>query len=376
MAALFDDFRLADATRTAWIFGAGASAPTPYNVPTQAAVLKHFVTMARPGPEVVQNKFDELRERVKAHCKQVLPGLAPDDPAVSLEEVFSAFELAARDPRSTREEVDQAQDAFDDLLQALRLSTYVFGRGDALKWRPHTRNGIASPYAELVEKLVPAGAAGPVPHTFITFNYDVNLDRCLINLRGSAANFDVDYGFALANSRCEGAPRFDPPDPMRSVLLLRTHGALNWIRCRACRSVFSTLARQQEIPESLKCYACGKQRMDYVLVHPSYYRSYDDAILQLVWGRTYEELVRADRWVFIGYSLPPADVHFRELLRDALRVRRNGGLDTKVVLVGRGPEGSDGFNAGVRAYEAIFDTGLSVWRATPAGFSDFPSRVA
>src|SRR5207249_4662370 len=138
-----------------------------------------------------------------------------------------------------------------------------------------------------------------------------NLDRCALNLRESADR-DVDYGIPLANARCAGAPDFGTPRGERSLLLLRTHGALNWIRCRACHSVFSTLSRQQEIPEQFLCYACGEPRMGYILVHPSYSRRYDDPILQLVWGRMHEELIRADRWVFIGYSLPPADFHFRE----------------------------------------------------------------
>jgi hypothetical protein len=201
MARPIDSFRLAEDERIAWIFGAGASAPEPYGVPTQARVLQHFLTMGRPGGPTVQAKFDALRERVKAHGKRVLPGRELVDEDVTLEELFCSFELTIQDPRSTNAEVESARKAFDDLIQALRLSTYVFGRGDSNKWKPHARGGATSPYAELIEKLLPAGAVGPVAHTFITFNYDVNLDRCLINLRGSAANFDLDYGFALANSR-------------------------------------------------------------------------------------------------------------------------------------------------------------------------------
>lgn len=375
MPGPINNLRLADAERTAWIFGAGASAPAPYEVPTQARVLHHLMTMTRPGGATVQAKFDALRERVKTHAKVVLPGRELVDDDVTLEELFCSFELTMRDARSTNDEVAGARQAFDDFIQALRLSTYVFGRGDSNKWKPHERSGVASPYAELIEKLIPAGAFGPIDHTFITFNYDVNLDRCLINLRGSAADFDLDYGFALANSRCEDAPKFDLPRADRSVLLLRTHGALNWIRCRACRAVFTTVAKQGEIPEDLTCFACGKRRMDYVLVHPSYYRSYDDPILQLVWGRTYEELVRADRWVFIGYSLPPADVHFRELLRDAVRARRNDGKEVDVVLVTRGPTTDAAFAASQRTYEGLFHGQLSVWQATAGGFGDFVRSI-
>jgi hypothetical protein len=112
--------------------------------------------------------------------------------------------------------------------------------------------------------------------------------------------------------------------------------------------------------------------MDYVLVHPSYYRRYDNPVLQLVWGRRYEELTKAARWVFIGYSLPPVDVHFRELLRDSLRVRKAEGLETEIVLVGRA-----GANHAklVGTYEALFEADLAVWNATPEGFSEFVRRL-
>ena len=282
---MFDRLSLAAANRTVWLFGAGASACAPYEVPTQAGLLKRFASMSRPGPSSVQQGFETLRARVRDHCRRVLPGLPMEHEDVTLEEVFSAYELARDDPRSAADEVLQAADAFDDLLQALRITTYVFGRGDSKKWMPHARDDTPSPYAELVEKLLPVLPLGPVRHALITFNYDVNLDRCLINLRGKA-DYDVDYGVTLANARCPNAPPFEPPRSDRSVLLLRIHGALNWVRCRACRALFTTVVRQQEIPEELQCYACGKRRMDYVIVHPSYFRRYDDPVLQLVWGRS------------------------------------------------------------------------------------------
>lgn len=362
-----DELKISDAKRTVWIFGAGAS--VPYKVPAQAQVLARFAKAPRPGPAAAKVSLDNLRKRVQTHCNRVLPGLPMDDPAVTLEEIFSAYELALADPRSTRDEVTNAQKALDDLLQALRIATQVFGRGDANKYKPHARSGTKSPYAELIEKLFPAGATGNVAHTFVTFNYDVILDRCLINLKGSSADFDVDYGLAMANARCAKAPGFDAPRADRSILLLRTHGGLNWIRCRACRSIFTTVSQHKDIPEDLSCYACGKARMDYILVHPSYLRSYDDPALQFVWGRTYEELRKAERWVLVGYSLPPADVHFRELLRDSLRDRNK--KSTEVVLVTRGPSTEQSFQNAVSTYKHIFESKLRVWNATTNGFSDF-----
>jgi hypothetical protein len=295
------------------------------------------------------------------------------DKRLSLDEVFSAYELRRTELRSTTTESSAAATAFDNLIEALRHAMQVFGRGDAKKWKPHERGGKPSPYAELLERLLPKGTSSVPSHALVTFNYDVCLDRCLINLRDSPADYDLDYGIQFSNARCLKAPPFETPRPERSILALRTHGSLNWRRCRACHSVFTTLSKQTAIPDDFKCYACGRQRMDYVLVHPSFNRRYDDPLLQIVWGRMFEEFVKSDRWVLIGYSLPSADFHFRELLRDSLTARDSKGMATEVVLVGRK---DDAFTRLVESYRWLFENHLKVWRPTTGGFADFVKTLS
>ena len=370
-----DRLELSQAQKTAWIFGAGASRSDPYAVPVQSELLQHFATMTRPGTKGLQAKLQELRERVRGHCQRIQPGLAFDSTNLSLEEVFSAYELVLANPASSQERLN-AEGAVRDLGDALRQATLVFGPGNAAKFKPYARDGTPSPYAELVEKLFPKTdpQASLKKHPLITFNYDINLDRCLINRR-AVVDVDLDYGIPLANERSPGAPQFDPPRPDRSTLLLRLHGGLNWIRCQACQSCFVTVNKQAAVKEDDKCWTCGGQRLAYILVYPSFLRTYSDPLIQLVWGRCHEELVRADRWVFIGYSLPTADVHFRQLLRDCLRIRKEENLQTSVVLVGKEPELS---SKDVVSYQHLFEGSpaeLLVWKATTRGFSDFVDKA-
>jgi hypothetical protein len=367
----FSRLSLADADRTAWIFGAGAS--VPYDVPVQAYLLDHFMRI-RKGPRFERN-LDQLRRAVGAHCRRVLPGLAMDDAQLSLEEVFAAYELARSDRRSTEPERRFADAALRDLRDAVRYATFVFGPGNAHKFRPHDRAGTPSPYAELLEHTYPSdgtAARAVGRHAFVTFNYDINLDRCMINLREAAGvDVDLDYGVTLSNARCPGAPTFDVPRPERSALLLRMHGGLNWVRCWACHSIFTTVNKHADVREGKHCWACRRERIEHVIVHPSYLRAYDDPIIQLVWGRCQEELLRSDRWVLIGYSLPSADVHFRELLRDCLRQR--GARRTEIVMVGRRDKN---FETTVQTYEWLFERSLRVWDATRGGFVDFVRAIA
>ena len=314
--------------------------------------------------------LQSLRNRIKQHCARVQPGLEWNSAELSLEEVFAAFELVLDDPNaSTRDERRAAERALRDLSEGVRIATFVYGRGDARKFLPHDRNGVSSSYAELLETLYPRRGA-PVPSVFITMNYDINLDRCLIRLRRATQRIvDLDYGLLLANARCATAPLFDEPRP-RAAVLLRLHGGLNWVRCGACHSMFTTVNRHATVRAADACWSCGRETLGYVIVHPSFLRTYSDPVIRLVWGRARSELSDADRWIFIGYSLPDADVHLRELLRECLRRRRALNKATEVVFVGRDP----GHVNVAERYSRLFGTRLTVWRATPAGFSDFVSR--
>jgi hypothetical protein len=355
--------------RTVWIFGAGASAAEPYGVPVQSRLLAHLATVDVPGRE--KARVARLRSSVERYCRSVQPGIRYDDPRLSIEEVFSAWELVRDERRSTAGQRRDGEKAVEDLREAIRMATEVYGGGNARKYRPHHRDGVGAPYAELLERLFPATDSG-LRHVLMTFNYDICLDRCVIHLRGAPRDLDLDYGIPLSNERVVGAPRFASPRAERAVLLLRTHGALNWVRCHACQSVFTTVNRHATVEETSRCWSCGRTRLDHVLVHPSYLRSYADPLIQIVWGRCQEELVQADRWVFVGYSLPAADVHFRELLRDCLRERDHAKKPTAVVAVGRGPTTTAAFAAYAANYQALFDDSrVAFWDATAEGFADF-----
>jgi len=248
----FKQLVLSGANRTTWVFGAGASAPQPYKVPAQKDMLRSFFEKKFPGREQRQQDIEKLKQNVKDDCSFVLPGAKPEE--VSLEEVFSAYELMLSETRTPAELRERAGAALARLKQAIQYSTYTLGRGDSKKWKPHDRGQTGSPYAELLEILYPAnGDTVDRKHGFITFNYDINLDRCLINLRDTA-HVDLDYGIAMANERTARAPQWTNPQKERtSALLLRIHGALNWLRCHACYSLFTTVNRHAKVSDTSTC---------------------------------------------------------------------------------------------------------------------------
>jgi hypothetical protein len=360
---------LSSAKRTTWIFGAGASCTSPYNLPAQKQMLSYFMKRARPGNAAAQASLADLRKRIEQLIKVVLPGAAPD--TVILEDLFSAYELRASHARSTPEEAREAVEALQSLRQALFISVQEFGPGNLPKWLPYQRSGTPAPYAELLERLYQRRASPEAirSHTLVTMNYDINLDRCALNMRASAAGaVDLDYGFELANYRMPND--FVRPSD-RSILLLRLHGSINWIRCLACQAVFTTINRQANVDERQTCLLCRSESADRILVHPSYLRAYSDPILQIVWGRFQEELTSSERWVFIGYSLPDADVHLRDVLRHALHIRERNGDPTEVVWAGYRSSTDDSWEPDRDRYHSMFGEALSPWNATGGGFADF-----
>jgi len=365
-----DKFNLRKADKTIWIFGAGASFTKPYNVPLQMHLLKTFQKMKVRMSGTSKDEFEELRNRVSEECKKILPGAELNN--VTLEEVFSAFEIQEQAGWTTNEEKEMARQAIFDLRKMLVSTTGVKGRGDALKYKPHRRNDRPSPYAELLEKLFPLDCKIDLlkANILATMNYDISLDRCLLNMRDNeCGNIDLDYGVEFADYRLPSS--FDRPTE-RSVLLLRLHGGLNWKRCLACQALFTTISSHANVLPREKCQMCDSERLDHVIVPPSFTRQYIDPVLQIIWGRLLEELRGADRWVFIGYSLPPADVHLRTLLRHAFNMRSTAGEKTSIYWVGfkKSADDKNWLGLGERFFHLFGDKAIA-WEKAEDGFSGF-----
>ena len=330
--------------------------------------------MSVPGPAKVQDKFIKLKDEIKRMLDRVQPGLQADN--IILDEVFSAYELEAKSEYSTIEEAQSALKKIENLRKVLKYATQVYGSGQASKWNPHKRNNTNAPYAELLEVLFPVGCdlERLKSHVLVTMNYDINIDRCIINmLNTNQGELYLDYGIEFADFRLVNS--FKRPEE-RSVLLLRLHGSLNWIRCQSCQAMFTTIDRHANVVKTEKCKMCKHERLNQVLVHPSFIRSYSDPILKIVWGRLQEELINSDRWVFIGYSFPTADVHLRELLRHSLRIRKDQRRKTKIIWVGiRDTQDDSTWNETAMNYYSVFKDDVKAWRSTKGGFADFIKKI-
>lgn len=182
--------------------------------------------------------------------------------------------------------------------------------------------------------------------TVVTFNHDLLIESvaadikkydgrwCLRSLYGDVGLRNLNWG---SGSRFNNHVAACPHDPPFTVLKL--HGSLNWlIRSRAENPDLSTLfpsrrtnrdvhvANRADILIDPKIGSRprpgGRSWYMWPLVVPPIYekqRITGMALLQEVWDLAYDAIVKADRLVFFGYSIPEADVLARQMLRTAVR---------------------------------------------------------
>lgn len=164
------------------------------------------------------------------------------------------------------------------------------------------------------------------PICVVTTNYDLAFETAIYRRLWSNTKslYQVDYGF----------PWRDPGDgevigrPLKPRLaFLKLHGSLNWLRCRQCGFIYinhlgsiAGLALQTRVDWENECH-CGYGPLISVVVAPSALRRVEEIDLHLTWRSALEYLRQAQRWTFLGYSLPHEDVQIRALLLRAFNGR-------------------------------------------------------
>ena len=155
---------------------------------------------------------------------------------------------------------------------------------------------------------------------FISFNYDLLLDKALMNILEE--EIYVDYGITFANETIYHPPfeHWETPGK-RSIRFLKPHGSFNWMHCPTCNSMYITGVKESRIFSTGYLHNvehCLKDQteLSYVMHPPSlYFKTHRNIYLQLVWKHTYDLLAQADKVYFIGYALKNADIWMKYILK-------------------------------------------------------------
>ncbi len=185
----------------------------------------------------------------------------------------------------------------------------------------------------------------------ITLNYDTYLEDAFFHM--FPRNMYLDYCIHLSNY--DHSDDIDdrnwwvnPREPILSlenlepvaIKLIKIHGSLNWKYCNCCNQVLLTPFDKgidlgiskadwqngfdddtDDICAHLSNARCSRDKNEFqtMLVPPSHMKDLSHPINSRLFIESAEEIRRAKKVVFIGYSLPEADIHMKAILKKSLR---------------------------------------------------------
>jgi hypothetical protein len=209
---------------------------------------------------------------------------------------------------------------------------------------------------------------------FVTTNWDLMVERSL-----ERSNIDFHWGVSQVD-------KYGDPVERRGTPVLKLHGSVNWAYCDCCRSWSMFDPGMGQVAENLRlllehddfrlfpdgnviaqdlddfdlrtCSLCGG-RLSTRIATFSYRKDLSVRAFQAIWDEAHTALHTARRWLFIGYSIPEADIEIRHLLKTAqLSQNRQPVID--VVLHDDSP-GGDRYARFFGATVKIFQGGLNAW---------------
>lgn len=185
----------------------------------------------------------------------------------------------------------------------------------------------------------------------ITVNYDTYLEDAFFHM--FPRNMYLDYCINLSNyDYCDEIDSknwwVNPREPVLSlntlepiaIKIIKIHGSLNWKYCNCCNQVLLTPLdknvdlgigdscweekledNSDDICAGLSGLRCSRDgnKFQTMLVPPSHLKNLAHPVNSRLFIEFAEEVRRAKKVVFIGYSLPEADVHMKAILSKSLR---------------------------------------------------------
>jgi hypothetical protein len=222
---------------------------------------------------------------------------------------------------------------------------------------------------------------------FISMNWDTVIERQLRDLRKLK---NIDYGCGAVAGRFPSKGNviatYNALDSDSQIPVVKMHGSVNWLYCDNCRQLywFSTedavaVAKQLISPTEAKglglgrdsefakwcCKNCRNVPLTTRLATFSFLKALDFPMFDQSWLSAEKLLRGADKWIFIGYSLPAADYEFKHLLKRVQLSRKappqfvviTGGEPRNTELTFRNYQGF--FGRGIRKPENFFAEGLT-----------------
>ncbi len=321
-----------------YILGAGASRALNAQAPLMSDLLPTALSYADNGRS---SRSPASARNVRAFIND-LYGFTPYGEVLPpFEDLFSHLDYCLINdlPLSKDYTVERLRSLRQDLM-------YLLGR----VIQRQLRDSTPAEQLILAQFIEQVAASSDV---IISLNYDLLMD----NAFDRPTTPGVDYGFRPRFRETISAQRQTQSLP---VQLLKLHGSLNWLYCPICREIEVYNFQKAALITFYKdtpCRLCQTQ-LEALMITPSFLKNYNNLYLVEIWRKAEHELHEADEVVFVGYSLPEADVVLRLFLTRALYanwLRHEQERRCKVTVIDQKKPGIGKLKWAVRQrYEQVF----------------------
>ena len=299
--------------------GTERDAKTP--IIRQCSEILLFVAQLYTSPLNAAILSQDNSERYDASRDQVQI-LKSEERLPNLEDILSQIDYAIAQDRP----ISQYW-SIDTLRQLRRSLIYAITRV--------IRDRVETPSInDLSEELEQRLLGSLLGDTIISLNYDLVMDNAISGQEGF-----TDYGMpvrGIFDKQKQGHPyqRY-PSSGETNITLYKLHGSLNWLYCPRCRQIDITQSEKgavRYIFERLEsrlshCPVCNVSYQPLIIT-PTFLKSYDNDLIRQLWNNAEAALEVANEIIFVGYSLPDADVILRSMFSRAVatnRIRRYQG---------------------------------------------------
>lgn len=160
---------------------------------------------------------------------------------------------------------------------------------------------------------------------FVSMNYDILLDRVLHLSESHVPDYGIDAFY-------EGRKPESIDQPAgRPVTLLKLHGSLNWRVCESCHILRDF--RELTVWPNDTCIDCEENTGRPMLIRPTLLKDFRHRVWRDVWRKAGHVLASAQKWVFVGYSLPLADVWMLRLLAQSYKSGPSRSEPRRIIVV-------------------------------------------
>ncbi len=314
--------------KTVYILGAGFSRAAGF--PVQSKILdeiRNFPIDIMTMPRYSLDQFEKARETLFNFIGRLFPG----DNMPSLEDIFTLLDQTISSKGFSGGENYKKLDEIRDALHVAIL--FIFHSG-IKNIEPEKRELYEGFVDHLIKRRLAAGQKKDI-FSIVSLNWDALLEEVLfqrIRERKKVKKIDIDYCCYTTplTSKCPHYPSILQKEKgIYNIKLMKLHGSTTWLLCPNCNRLYTGVGGDEDVwaqyVKPHKCPQCEKvfgninaPLLDPFFITPTFLKQFNNPHIQMTWHNAYMDLAEATEVVFMGYSLPEADYHFRTLLRRAI----------------------------------------------------------